>query len=210
MASLRPMGALRVTTASLLVAALCLGAAACGGSDDDGQDAPADSPLAEPAATEASPEAAPAGPETGSLPEDDRGRVERAVRAYIAALNAGDGDAVCAGLAPGAIGEVKLPAGGADCATSVRASIGYRGPGGTPAWKRTEIAELTAVSVGPNAARVTATVSHDFADRGQPSIEEDVIFLTRSGERWVVAKPSASFYRAVGYPEPPISAFTAP
>ena len=59
-------------------------------------------------------------------------------------------------------------------------------------------------------ARVTATVSHDFSDRPEPSVEEDVIYLDRVGDAWLVAKPSASFYRAIGYPEPPLRALTPP
>ena len=57
---------------------------------------------------------------------------------------------------------------------------------------------------------MTATVTHDFSDRDYVSVEEDVIYLDGVGERWLLAKPSGTFYRAVGYPEPPLRALTPP
>ena len=199
--------ALRVVAAGAIAAALVLGAC---GSDDDG-DEPA-SPLEDPAVTEASPEAPTPQPPPGdgSLTDQDEQEVTVATRAYIAAINSGDGERLCALLVPGALGGVRLPRPGADCPASVQGSIGYRGPGGTPAWKRTKLFELDAVAVQQDRARVTATVAHDFAGREQPSVEEDVIYLDRAGDSWLIAKPSASFYRAIGYPEPPLHALTPP
>ena len=51
---------------------------------------------------------------------------------------------------------------------------------------------------------------HRFSDRSYRSIEEDVIYLDRVGGRWLLAKPSGTLYRAVGYPEPPLRALTPP
>ena len=104
----------------------------------------------------------------------------------------------------------ELPVRRGGCTGSLDASIGYRRGGGRPAWRRTEIATVEAVSVGGDAARVTATVNHTFSDRKYSSVEEDVVYLDRSGEDWLIAKPSATLYRAVGYPEPPLRAFTPP
>lgn len=193
----------------LLLPAAALLLAGCG-SDDRPQQA--GSPLTEPAAVEASPEAGPpvAVAEEGSLSDQDEQRVAAVTRAYIAAINADDGRAVCAAFAPGTLGQAELPRKGGGCPASMQASIGFRGPGGTPAWKRTTIRELKAVSVGDDTARVTATVTHDFADRSYTSVEEDVIYLDRAGDEWLIAKPSGSFYRAVGYPEPPLRALTPP
>ena len=192
-------------TAGTIVAALALGAC---GSDDGGGEEP--SPLEDPAVTEASPEApAPEGG-GGSLSRDEEQAVARATRGYVAAINADDGSAVCATLAAGALEGAGLPREGPSCAASVERSIGHRGGGGTPVWRRTRLHELTAVEVQEGRARVTATVSHDFSDRPEPSVEEDVIYLDRVGEEWLIAKPSASFYRAIGYPEPPLRALTPP
>ena len=92
----------------------------------------------------------------------------------------------------------------------MRASIGVRPRGGAPAWRRTELSEQKAVALGDDRARVTATVVHRFRDRRQPSIEEDVIYLDRVGDRWLLAKPSATFYRAVGYGDPPLRSLVPP
>jgi hypothetical protein len=191
-----------------IAVALAVVLAGCGSGDDGGDGAT--SPLEDPAATEASPEAPPAGPEGEELAEDERARVVAAVRSYVAAFNADDGTGVCGLLAPGALDGAGLPREGASCPESVGASIGHRSGGGTPVWRRTRLHQLTAVSVGEDQARVTATVSHDFAGRDQPSIEEDVIYLNRIGDEWLLAKPSASFYRAIGYPEPPLRALAPP
>ena len=56
----------------------------------------------------------------------------------------------------------------------------------------------------------SATVTHHFSDRKYVSVEDDVIYLQRVGGRWLLAKPSATLYRAVGYPEPPLDALTPP
>lgn len=190
--------------------------AALAGCGDSGEQPNPQDPLGDPAATEASPESPPApsgggsGAGTAPLSDADAEAVSAATRRYIDVLNAGDGEALCLAFVPGAVPERELPRRRGDCAGSIDASIGYARPGGTPAWRRTIVRELTAVSVGGGRARVTATVTHDFADRNYTSIEEDVIYLDRRGEQWLIAKPSASFYRAVGYPEPPLRALTPP
>lgn len=181
------------------------------GSDDGEGEPEGGSILTDPAATEAAPEVEPA-PQTqgGDLSETDRAAVESAFRAYVAAVNAGDGEAVCSLLAPGALSEIELPLPQPDCGPALSASIGFRGGGGTPVWKRTRIHEVSAVAVSQGQARVTATVSHDFSDRPEPSVEEDVTYLDRVGDEWLIAKASPTLYRAVGYPEPPLRALTPP
>ena len=66
------------------------------------------------------------------------------------------------------------------------------------------------VTVGAGEARVTATVVTEFADRDQPSIEDDVIYLVELGGEWLIAKPSSTLYRAVGKPEVPPEAIAPP
>jgi hypothetical protein len=163
------------------------------------------------ALTEAAPEAEPEGaPPDGALPEDDRAAVESAVRSYVAALNGHDAETVCALLVPGALGLSELPVRRSGCGASLAASIGTAPEGGGPAWRRTAIRELNEVSVGDGRARVTATVTHDFTDRNYVSVEEDVIYLDQVDGRWLLAKPSGTLYRAVGYPEPPLRALAPP
>ncbi|HEX2358375.1 MAG TPA: hypothetical protein VHH72_01020 [Solirubrobacterales bacterium] len=209
---------------------MALAMPACGGGDDQpastteaaappaAGEAPAEpaptgtSPdVGDPGFGEASPEADPEGGTEGTaLPAGDEAAATQAVRDYVAALDAHDGAATCAVLAPGALPVSELPVRRGGCAASLDGSIGHRRKGGLPAWKRTDIVEVTAVSLGENEARVTATVTHRFADRKYTSVEEDVVYLERVGGRWLIAKPSATLYRAVGYPEPPLRAFTPP
>ena len=220
----------RLSLATVFLAICAPALAGCGGSDsgDDPEPQPAPpaeqaetappaetevetSSLGDPAAGEASPEAEAEGAgEVSNLPEGDDAAVRAAVEGYIAALNAGDGGAVCGALAPGALALRELPIRRGGCAASVEASIGHRRPGGVPAWKRTRIIDVTAVSVGDREARVTATVTHRFADRDYTSVEEDVVYLREDAGSWLLAKPSGTLYRAVGYPEPPLRALAPP
>ena len=211
---------LRTIAAALLAAALI--GPGCGGGDDE---EPA-SPLEDPAVTEAAPEAEPevAGEaETRELEPSDREQVEAAVRTYISGLNKRDPE-VCAALVPGAVTArdapepVAVTSEGSEAAQAERlcvgvvgAFIGKRPASGGPAWRRTEINELKSVSVGDGEARVTATVTHDYAG-GDPGIglEEDVIYLREVDGEWRLAKPSGTFYRAVGFATPPLRALTPP
>jgi ketosteroid isomerase-like protein len=212
------------------VGALLIGlvAGGCGGDDEETEPGtvgsqpamrPAPPPAEDPeaadadrrgAAGEASPEASATGPETGELPSADEDEVDGVIRAYVAALNGRDAPAVCAAFAPRAIRLSELPVPRGGCVGSLRASIGTRPAGGGPAWQRTRVVEIGAVSLEGGGARATATVLHRFRDRRQPSIEEDVIYLERRSGRWLLAKPSATFYRAVGYADPPLRALTPP
>jgi hypothetical protein len=148
-----------------------------------------------PAATEASPESPANGPQpTGELEGADGSAAEATVRRYVAALDARDAGKVCALIVRGGCG----------------ASIGRRPSDGGPAWRRTQIVEMKPEALGDNRARVTATVTHHFSDRKYVSVEDDVIYLERVGGRWRLAQPSATFYRATGYAQPPLRAFAPP
>jgi hypothetical protein len=164
-----------------------------------------------PAATEASPESPANGPRsTGEVPDADRSAVEATVRDYVAALDGHDAARVCALIAPGGLPLSDLPERRGGCRSSLRASIGSRPAGGGPAWRRTEIAEMKPEALGDDRARVTTTVTHHFSDRKYVSVEDDVIYLEKVDGRWLIAKPSATLYRAVGYAQPPLRAFAPP
>jgi hypothetical protein len=197
---------MRRAIAATLAAGLLAGG--CGGDEPAREEGEAD-PTA--ASTEAAPEVEPEGPgEQGELPEDDRAAVESAVRSYVAGLNGRDAAAVCRLFEPGALDLSELPVRRGGCEPSLAASIGTKPDSGGPAWRRTKVRELDDVALGGDSARVTATVTHDFSDRSYVSVEEDVIYLDRIGGRWLLAKPSGTLYRAVGYPEPPLRALTPP
>jgi hypothetical protein len=160
------------------------------------------------------PEGKPSGPaESGA--EDPRvtrleREAQRAVRAFVAALDERDGADACALLAPDALDQIELPERRAGCAASLEASIGHRDPRGLPVWEGAEIARVSSVELDGETARVVATVVTRFADRAEPSIEDDVVYLTRAGDGWALAKPSATLYRAVGIADIPPSVLAPP
>jgi hypothetical protein len=200
-------GAVRSTLVAVVSAALVAAGSGCGG-DDEESPRPAEAP----------------GDVTGTRSEEDAGSPDReeppradpnapvveAARDYVEALNERDGRRLCSLLAPGALREVELPHRRSSCAASVSASVGYADPRGFPQWRGTRIERIGSVSRDGARGRVTLTVFHRFADRKTLSSEEDVVHVLRRGERWLVAKPSATFYRAIGAPDVPPSALAAP
>jgi hypothetical protein len=134
----------------------------------------------------------------------------RTVRDYVAALDDRDGETVCALLVPEAIDEVEMPRNRGSCAASLEASIGYRDPRGLPVWKTARVADLASVEVEGDSAKVVVTTVTEFADRDEPSIEDDVVYLQRTGGGWLIAKPSSTLYRAVGIADVPPSVLAPP
>jgi hypothetical protein len=153
----------------------------------------------------------PGGGATRPAGAGDARRIEGTVKRYIAALNADDGKALCSLFAPDALEGVRLPERRAGCAQTLRASIGHPPPSGAPRWLATRLVDAdSVVLVRGGDGRLTGTVVHRFAGAREPSIEEDVIYLRRAGGDWLLAKPSATFYRAIGARDVPITALTPP
>lgn len=132
------------------------------------------------------------------------------IRAYVAALNSRDGRRVCALFAPGALNPLKLPRDRGDCAASVSDSIGYRDPRGFPVYDRSRVARIRSVTIDGSDARVVATVVTRFAKGREPSIEDDIVYLRDGTGGWLLAKPSATLYRAIGAGEIPPSVLAPP
>jgi hypothetical protein len=216
---------------SLTLALVALALAGCG--DDEETPSPTTtSPGAEAEAPATSPNEGPAGepPGESSTPPPPEGKpsgpaesggddprvtrlerkAERTVRAFVAALDGRDGERACALLGPGALGEIELPRRRGSCGASLEASVGYRDPRGLPVWDGAEIARVRSVEIDGEGAKVVATVVTRFADRDEPSIEDDVVYLTPDGAGWVLAKPSATLYRAVGIADIPPSVLAPP
>jgi hypothetical protein len=150
-----------------------------------------------PAATEASPESPAKGPSaSGELSGADQAAISAVVQEYVAALDRHDSGRVCSLIA--------------SCHGSLPGTIGTRPRNGGPAWLKTRLAAVKVERLGDDRARVSATAVHRFSDRKYVSVEDDVIYLERGGGGWLLAKPSATFYRAIGYPEPPRRAFAPP
>ncbi len=206
--------------AAALLAACAL--AACGGADDgetasttaaaptEGVKLPADREPGGAGHGGGDSENAPPQNEEASGRSGDDLAVARAVRAYVEGLDARDGAAVCSLLVPGTIESVDLPRDRSSCAAALRASIGYRDPRGLPVWSTARVAEVPSVEVTGDTAKAVVTTVTRFADRKDVSIEDDVVYLRRSGERWLIAKPSSTLYRAVGIADVPPSVLAPP
>jgi hypothetical protein len=125
-------------------------------------------------------------------------RIAGVARAYVGALDARDGGRVCRLFVPGALAAVSFPRDRGTCAATMSASIGYRDPRGFPVFAGARVARVAGVTIDGPQARVIATTVTRFADNREPSVEDDLIYLRRAGGRWLVAKPSATLYRAIG------------
>jgi hypothetical protein len=132
------------------------------------------------------------------------------IRRYVDALDARDGEAVCSLFMPGELDEVRLPRERGDCGASLTASIGYRDPRGFPVYAGSRVARIASVKIVDGTARTVATTVTQFAGNREPSIEDDVVYLDRRGGRWLIAKPSATFYRAIGTGDIPPSVLAPP
>ncbi len=137
-------------------------------------------------------------------------RAAAVVRDYVGALNSRNGGRVCALFVPGALHEVKFPRDRGDCASSLGSSIGYRDPRGFPVYRGSHVARIASVKIDGADARVVATVVTDFAGNREPSIEDDVVYLHQDGGRWLIVKPSAALYRAIGVGDIPPTVLAPP
>lgn len=178
-----------------------------GGEDDEPESAPSavssvgadgedESESAEDLESETEP-----GEEDGSESAARTREVQRAVRRYVAAIDGRDGALLC-GLVDGVAG-LDLPERRPSCAESVSESIGYRDPRGIPVFETATVAGAPEVQLDGDKARATVTVVTEFADRDEPSVEDDVVYLIRRDGVWVVAKPSSTIYRAIGVSDVP-------
>ena len=139
-------------------------------------------------------------------------RARATVAAYVRAIDERDGARICALLALGTIEQVALPRPRASCAASVDASLGYRDPRGLPVWSSSQATAIRVAELdgAHRAAKVIATVLTTYSDRDEGSVEDDVVYLVRSGAGWLVAKPSATLYRAVGVADVPPTVLAPP
>ena len=210
------------SVSALLLLGMALGAG-CGGSDDAGRaTAPAETPpsiVAEPPDRSGSPQdssdSSADDDQTSQTRESEPGRggkstVQRAAARYVKALSEGDGAAVCAAMVEGALDDLALPKAREDCAASLDASIGYRDPRGVPVFASAELVAFEGVEVSGREARATATVVTQFADRDEPSIEDDLIYLRRVNGDWRITKASLTLYRAIGTAQVPPDALSPP
>jgi hypothetical protein len=160
--------------------------------------------------TEDDPEGIEPGP-TGPLPSsEDETAAADAARRYVEAINAEDGQAVCRAFADDGLNGLKLPVVRGSCSESLDDSIGFHGKAAQVPWARSEMTQDVSAQIDGDAARVVATVFTEYADGREPTIEDDIIYLARSGDRWLVVKPSSTLYRAVGIADVPLDALQPP
>jgi hypothetical protein len=148
-------------------------------------------------------EPGPAGPEEEkpSRSEEIEADVESAVKRYVNAVSDHDGVLLCGTVDD--VADMDLPVRRPSCAESVTESIGYRDPRGFPVFDGAVVTGKPRIEVGDRQARAVATVITEFADRDEPSVEDDVIYLVRRAGEWVIAKPSSTLYRAIGVSDVP-------
>jgi len=160
--------------------------------------------------TEDDPEGLEPGP-SGAAPESsEEVAAADAARAYIEAIDARDGNAVCEAFSPGGLDEIELPAERSNCHAAIQASLGFDGKDGRPVWDSSQMTEDVSAQVEGDSARVVATVFTKYADVREPTIEDDIIYLSLAADGWLVLKPSATLYRAVGIADVPLSALQPP
>jgi hypothetical protein len=158
---------------------------------------------------EEDPQGAEPGP-SGPAPETtDEQAVASTARGYVQALDRREGASVCGTFVPGALEGLDFPVERSTCPATVEASLGFKRRG-FPVWERSEMTDAVSAQVTGDAARVVATVFTIYADVREPTIEDDLIYLQRSGERWLIAKPSLTLYRAIGDADPPPTALSPP
>jgi hypothetical protein len=131
-------------------------------------------------------------------------------RAYVEALDARDGGRACGLFVAGALSEVDFPRDRGSCAASLSASIGYRDPRGFPVYERSRIGRIASVSIEGSEARLVATTVTHFAGDREPSVEDDLIYLRNEDGRWLIVKPSATLYRAIGVGDIPPQVLSPP
>jgi hypothetical protein len=207
--------------AALGAAAVVLGLA--GGEDSEPPTPAAEGPVAKPAPPaepdhdgereprtrrEAIHQAVHAAPAARLDPEE--ARAADRVRAYVHGLATADGATVCSLFVPGGLDGVDFPRMRGNCAATVSASIGYADPRGYPVFRSARVARVRDVLLRGDEARVTATVVTRFAGTRDPSIEDDVVYLRREGDGWLVVQPSVELYRAIGVGDPPPQALAPP
>jgi len=148
---------------------------------------------------------------SGPLPESVAERAAAgAARSYVQALDLRSGGAVCRAFLPGLLESLEFPVNREGCGATVRASLGYRQKGGLPVWESSQMTNAVSATVDGRNARVVATIFTKYDGVREPSIEDDIIYLTRSGGRWLIAKPSSTIHRAIGTADVPPSVLAPP
>jgi len=151
---------------------------------------------------------------SGPAPESaDEIAAARAARQYIEAIDERDGKRLCNAFEPSADEpqeRLEVPEKRGSCAAAFDASFGFEGKDGQPVWSSSEMTNDVSAQIDGDQARVVATVFTKYSDVREPTIEDDIIYLSRTTDRWRVLKPSTTLYRAVGIADIPLEALEPP
>jgi hypothetical protein len=77
-------------------------------------------------------------------------------------------------------------------------------------YEGSRVARTNSVTIDGTDARVVATTVTDFAGNREPSVEDDVVYLRHQDGRWLIVKPSAALYRAIGVGDIPPTVLAPP
>jgi hypothetical protein len=77
-------------------------------------------------------------------------------------------------------------------------------------YERSRIGRIASVSIEGSEARLVATTVTHFAGDREPSVEDDLIYLRNEAGRWLIVKPSATIYRAIGVGDIPPQVLSPP
>ena len=163
--------------------------------------------------TEDDPEGLEPGPSGPAPSSEDELAAARAAREYVEAIDDRNGRKLCEAFEPATDApqeRLKVPEERGSCAASFDASFGYKGNDGQPVWSSSEMTNDLAAQIDGDRARVVATVFTKYSGVREPTIEDDIIYLSRATDRWLVVKPSATLYRAVGIADVPLEALEPP
>jgi hypothetical protein len=120
---------------------------------------------------------------------------DETARAYVAAVNARDGETVCDLMVDAAAYEFRIPGWG-ECPKFVSAYIGYQEDSGSPVFRGAQILD---VREGERTGELRSLRLRIELDReGGQEILDDILWLVEEDGGWRLARPSGLLYAAFG------------
>lgn len=137
------------------------------------------------------------------------------VQDYVRAINARDGQAVCASFTDDAVKQLSRNDAGLPCARAVATLIGYVEDSGSPEFLRYENPEVHRGSMEHGLRSVRLSLEARFySDSAGGTFElcrfDDIVWLESTADGWEIAKPSLALYAAFGALQFPNDALDPP
>ena len=130
-----------------------------------------------------------------SEPTADRANLVDTAQAYVSAINAHDGKAVCDLMLPSAAYEFRIEGWG-ECPKFVSAYIGYTEDSGSRKFLRAKI--LDAEEAEPRGGLRSFHMAVQVTFEGSDAVLDDVLWFVERDGSWRLAKASALLYAAFG------------